>query len=298
MCDDVDPIGRLPAAVESEPPIALRQDKKPIRGSCRRGDLRQARRRVPDAASPWLACQPLAAVVEHPVVVAMLQAIGAADDRGRSPPAKAFACSRPQPLGAGGVDDVVPALRERASDCRKSQHRRDELTNLPAGGPDAKVVGKQGVTLVAGGAEFFPQFVCDLRRAQPRVVGVVTNEQDAQRTRSHATAATSSSASSVCSSAKRDSYKRRPRAPSAAVSAASDNNIATAAATADGSDADAELHGAAATPPGFGQLSLRRDDGDTVSQCRHDRGPARRDAIGERLDHEVAGAERGGCIRP
>ena len=50
--------------------------------------------------------------------------------------------------------------------------------------------------------------------------------------------------------------------------------------------------------PGSVSIPFRRDDGDTVRQCSHDRCPARRDAVGERLHDEVAGAERGGCIRP
>ena len=177
---DRDAIRRLPAAIERVGPIDVVQHQQAVGQPRGGGDLGQPAHRIPDAAQPGFLPQSLAVIVDHARVVQLFEPVRSADKRRTIAVAEQAQQPQEQPLGACGVDDVVLATTGLTDDRLPRHPWREELADLPRRGTGTDAVGPHDVAGVPHRLELFAKLVEHLRRAQPRIVGIVADEEDRQ----------------------------------------------------------------------------------------------------------------------
>ena len=77
-----------------------------------------------------LLVRPVSGVVEHPLVIEVLETMGAADERGLTKAPGALLDPEPQALGAGRVDDVVGCASKRRVRSRDPRARARPVAGL------------------------------------------------------------------------------------------------------------------------------------------------------------------------
>ena len=175
---------RMPSLPQRERAIALVQENHPIRRTGGAGHLRQTHGRVPPSPHPRFVQQAGLVIVEHAAIVQMLEAVRSGNNGRLSEQAGAAQEPDPEPFGAGDVDDVVGTVAEKcAPHGRKRRDRCQSPAQPPVARKDAEIVGQQDVAVVPEEAELFLQLEQHLRRSQPRIARIVTDQQDSQRFR-------------------------------------------------------------------------------------------------------------------
>src|SRR5207244_6986148 len=145
------------------------------------GHLRKPDGRIEPSPRPRFSRETVVVIVEHPLVVEMLDAVGPRDDRRALEQPGAPQRANPQSFGAGDVDDVV-----HASIAKRAPHRSQRRDGLDGPAQQTmlrtrtEVVRKQHVALVSERAELFLQLEEHLGRSQPRIARIVADKENAQ----------------------------------------------------------------------------------------------------------------------
>ena len=178
MGDDVDAGGTRPPALERVVAIRLVQKQEPVGRTCRRRNLCQAHGGMKQPARPRLVEQAGGVIVEHALVVEVLEAVQSRNNR--SAVQRAAAPRRePQPLGAGDIDDVVRTISAEHVQHGAPRHNRpDSLTDVRIT-RSSEGIAQQDVAAMPHGRELLAQLEQHLRRPEARIRRIVADEKDA-----------------------------------------------------------------------------------------------------------------------